>query len=438
MRGYDTLIQEAELMSMSPDGVATVLKERADKPKSLFREVIDSETEAALHGRNEPLIDLYLARYALHIETLTELFWRASPGSPIRLACLANRAIGDTPLLFFPVSLFGNVERMFEWLNQATESELSALFENPCLNDNFFSNILRRKHGWERLTDEKLRQIISILSHNSRMQTPRDDEWLDGLADYHYSEVFAAAWSIAETIEPTEAFAIALGWLYEELRTEAHPDMDPLKVAARWQAIDAGETAAKREAADNDNGALGNFQRVRKGLARLAVSKDRSLLPKLLESDDLALRCCAYGLARMSPEQILAAQERDGEIALNEMTFNQNIWRSAAQRQALHDAAWKIAEADKNSDLLAVNIYQSMKQKMEADHPQWFSDEDDVTNVTVDTVVTRRDLAALSETLAGQKQAAIHITDAIDRLTVRSRWILWFSLGALVASLLHY
>lgn len=437
MRGYETLIQEAEFMAMPPDGVAAVLKERAGKPKGFFNATADRDAEAALLSRNEPLINLSLSRYGLHVETLAKLFWLAEPGSLVRLACLANNAVGTAPFQTFPVGLFGNVERTSEWLAQASSQELAALFENPSLDDSFFADLLGRKRGWEGLSEERLCQIALLLYRNPRMRTPREDDWMDGYAEYSYAAVFDAAWAMAESVKPTEAFASALGWLYEELETDAYSVKDPLAVAARWQAADVGEAAVKREAEENGRGSLSDFQRVRKGLAKLALSKDGSLLPKLLASDDLALRCCGYRMGRLTAEQILALQDRDGEMAFEELLRNKKLWQTAEQRRALHDAAWKVVKADKSSDLMAANLFQSMERDMQAKHPDWFKEDAEPTD-PANAAATRGNLATLSEKLDQQSQASNQIREVLERLSGRTGWIWWFALGALAASLLRH
>lgn len=438
MRGYATLIQEAELMYLPPEAVAAFLKARAAKPRlELFNDSADRETEASLLGRDDELINLALARYGLHVETLANLFWPAAPGSPVRLACLANHAVGAAPFQTFPGDLFGNAERTSEWLDQASRQELAALFENPSLNDSFLADLLGRKRDWVSLSEDRLSQFALHLYRNPRMRTPREDDWMDGYAEYSYGAVFDAAWSLAESVNPTEDFASALGWLYEELVTDAYSVKDPLAVAARWQASDVGEAAAKREAEENGWGSLSDFQRVRKGLARLALSKDGSLKPKLLASDDLALRCCVYRIGRLTAEQILAAQDRDGEIALDELLPNKELWLTAEQRQALRDAAWKVVSADKGSDLRAANHFESMERDMEAKHPDWFKEDVEPTD-PANAVATRGNLAPLSEKLDQQSQASYQIQQTLARLSVRTGWIWWFGLGALVASLLRF
>ena len=80
MRGYKNIIQEAELLAMSPEAVAEFLKKRAKQPMDeLDHDPVDEEAEVALRGRSSPLIDLALARYARFMETLRPIFQSSRP-----------------------------------------------------------------------------------------------------------------------------------------------------------------------------------------------------------------------------------------------------------------------------------------------------------------------------------------------------------------------
>jgi hypothetical protein len=126
MSGYKTLIQQAELMAMSPGPVAEFLKRRASQSKDEARDdPVDEEVEKAVRSRNDPLIDLSLARYGRHMEVVSELFLSEGSGSPIRLACLANRSLGHEIFSSFPVGLLGSEpEHMVEWLLTARPREV--------------------------------------------------------------------------------------------------------------------------------------------------------------------------------------------------------------------------------------------------------------------------------------------------------------------------
>ena len=92
MRGYKSIISEAELLAMSPEAVAEFLKKRAKQSMDeLDHDPVDVEAEVALRGRSSPLIDLALARYARFMETLRPIFQSSQPCGAVRLAVLSNR-----------------------------------------------------------------------------------------------------------------------------------------------------------------------------------------------------------------------------------------------------------------------------------------------------------------------------------------------------------
>src|ERR1700756_2871849 len=120
------------------------------------------------------------------------------------------------------------------------------------------------------------------LRSKERMRRPYDDAYMDGYADYSPGAVFNAAWTLAERMEPTVRWAAALNYLFDRLETSAFSIETPLELAARWRTDPSDADAIAKESKDVEGGWLSSYQGVRKGLARLALSKDSNLLPSLL------------------------------------------------------------------------------------------------------------------------------------------------------------
>ncbi len=445
MRGYKTLIQEAELMAMSPEAVVEFMKQRAGQSKDEARnDPLDEDAEMALLGRKAPLIDLALARYGRRMKVVSALFSAAPPGSPLRLACLSNKSLGHELFLSFPDGLLGSEPGMkAEWLASASDNELVALFENPTLSDSFLRGLLERSSGWESIDDDLLCRFVAMLHSNPRMRTPRDDDYMDGYAEYSYGSVFNAAWKLAETAPVTEGWAYSLGWLFEQLETDAFSITEPLAIAARWHIAPDNTEAKERQEKDHAIGYLSDMERVRKGLARLALRKDRKLLARLLASDDVAFRAAAYSAGPISAEQLRAGYDKDGELVLTEAIRNMHLWRTQATRQALHDVAWTVVKNDKYADLMAANQYNWMEKDVRKKHPAWFANEEkdeEPNNDSFDaqTPATKADLAAISGHMDRQSKGMNDIGQSLRGLMSRTGWVWWFSLGALVASLLHF
>lgn len=369
MRGYKTIIQEAELMAMPPDSVAAFLKRRAEDSEEYYADPVDEETEGALRGRSDPLIDLALAKYARFIETLRAIFQDAQPGSALRLAVLTNSTRWPAHT-HFPEELFSRREQAALWLADASRQELQALFENPVIDDQFLQDLLERAKPWDTLSEERFLTIVTILGGNERMWTPYSKELMDGYADMLYHAVFNSAWKLAESVEPSEEWARALSYLYDRLKTDAFSIKEPLQLVNRWQLDPSKSELIEKEAKENQDGNLSDHQGVRKGLAKLALSRNSALLPRLLSSPDLALRAAAYSDGCMTPEQLSAAYQQDREIVFEQTTNNLKVWRISECRDLLHEIAW----ADDSPDWYP-GLYNNLQAKIARDHPDWFQEK---------------------------------------------------------------
>lgn len=441
MRSYKTVIQEAELLASPPAVVAEFLKKRAAQSKDERRDdEVDEEFEAALHSRNDPLINLALARYGQFNAAVLPLFEGGEPSGAIRLAVLANPVLGDEFFSRFPIALFGSPEQTAVWLATAPDAETAALFENPKLDDSFLRDLLEGSKPWDSIPEERLAVFVASLVRNERMRTPYDDSFMDGYSEYSHGSVFNAAWKLAERMPVNERWSTVLGWLYDRMQTDAFSIDKPLEVAARWHPEPGNVELIEKEAEDLERGWLPSYQRVRKGLARLALHKDSKLMAGLLASDDPAFRSAAYADGNLSSEQISAAYEKDGELVFNQAMHNHKIWRTAQGRAALKAVAWLIVDNDKHSDLLAANIYNGIWEDLAKKHSDWFKDEEDFAPEPCDEPVTKADIGALADRLTqpGSGQAIEQLKQSLQSLNSRVGWVWWFSLGALVASIKHF
>jgi hypothetical protein len=232
-------------------------------------------------------------------------------------------------------------------------------------------------------------------------------------------------------VEPTQQWASALLWLFDCMPAKASSIKNPLAVGARWYPDASDAKFAQREAEDLERGYLSDYQGVRKGLARLALSRNSKLLDKLLASNDPAFRSAAYAEGKLTSEQLSEAYDKDGELLFNEALPNCWIWRKAAGREALREIAWAVARHDKNSDLMAPNSYNRLCENMAKKHPDWFKDEEDEQAVSDENKepVTKADLRAVVE----------GVDRSFRKLSTRVLWVWWFSVGALlVVSLRHF
>ena len=443
MRSYETILMQAEWVASPPEVVAAFLKKQATERKVLrLADDYDEEFEKALLDRNDPLINLSLARYAFFLITVAGMFRSAEPDSPIRLACLANKNLQGQLFARFPVALFGGDAQMLEWLTNPPPMEAYALFQNPTIDESFLRDLLDRdeKKPWSTVSDDRLGLFVSILAGNPRTWEPYDDSHLDGFAEYSHNAVFGAAWELAEKVEPSEQWANVLSHLYHRL-LPSYGLKEPLAVAGRWLTDPKDEKAMKEEAESVARGYLSAFQGVRKGLASLALSNERSRMIEFLNSPDPAVRCAVYAHGALTPEQAEAAYAKDGELAYMEMFRNESLWRTSEGRSALSRNAWAVAKADKHSDLMAVNIYKNVQEDMAKAHPDWFAGDGDYEQPDPDeSPATKADLHALGERIDGSSIAAAFtaMKKLLDSTHSRTGWIWWFSLIAAGVAIKHF
>lgn len=379
-RNYKAIIKQAELTAMSPDTVMASLEKRANQTKDEWRDdLVDEGAEAALLARHNPLINLALAKYGRFIATLKPLFKANEPLSAIRLSVLSNTVAEDGELSQFPVSLFDEKEQAAAWLVTAPDVELAALFDNPHINDLFLRGVLESEKPWDVIPSDRLATIVLALHNNERMRRPFDDnDWARAYDELSYGAVFNAAWCLAGRVEPTPHWAAALHYLYDRLATEGYSVGTPLEFSARWHTDPSDTEAVSDESKMVELGCLSHYQEVRRGLARLALSQDPDLFPVLMASEDLAFRSAAYSDGAISPEQLSAAYERDGELAFNLVKHNHKIWRSQPGRDALKAIAWSITENDTLSNLGTVQVFYMIRKNLMKEHPDWFKDDEDL------------------------------------------------------------
>lgn len=356
MRDYKTIIQEAELLAMSPDSVAEFLKKRAKQKFFILNnpyfdddaDLVDEETEMSLHRRSDQLIDLSLTKYARFIGTLRYIFQNSQQDSALRLAVLSN----STKLFFesefnghggsrFPKKLFSDNEQFVHFITEeASPEEVLALFMNPMIDELFLRDLLERKNPWDTLSDQRLMRVVLGLGNNERMWTPYDGGSMpDGYAHAQHNDVFNAAWKLAEIVEPSKTWAVLLSQLYARLSTDTYSIKEPLQLINRWRLDLSKPELAKEETKNNDFGCMSDYQGVRKGLAKLALRQNNVLLPQLLSSPDIALRAAAYAYGYLTPEQLSSAYQQDGgHFIFKETINNASIWHNPKCRDVLENA----------------------------------------------------------------------------------------------------
>ncbi len=451
MRRHDVLITEAELVASPPERVYAVLEARAAK-RDRNDEGFDREIERGLLSRNDPLIDLALARFGKNDETAATLFKRSATGSSgaheqaLRLAVLSNAYLDGTfSISGIPVAVFdSNADEMSAWLSQAGDAELYAMFTNPSINQSFLRDFLEGKAGWPAMDEQRRLTSIQFLSSNKRMKERYSGD-MDGYAEYSHDSVYFAAWKLAETLPATRQWAIALGSLLDAIRCDALHMDDPLAIAERWKPASDDKDGQEDEAKLPKNGYAWGYPLVRKSLAHLAGKQKPELKRQILKHADPAVRDAVYTYFDMKPDEILAAYATDKNLAVNSCQRNDYVWRTPENRKALRDISWKACGELNNNYMDSANAYNYHGERQKKLHPDWFVGEEDGDDEDkADMPATKGDIAGLAESLKAQDgfmrehaNLSIQSGQQISTILARLGWVWWFSLGALVASLAH-
>lgn len=450
MRSHAILIKEAELLASTPERVYQWLEARAIKREN-YDEEGDHELEVALLGRNDPLIEIAIARFAKYEDTAKILFNRIniknfnqSHQNAIRLALLSSESLsGLFNLEGVPSGLFDSKRQgVSTWLATADEIELRALFSNPRINDIFLRDILEGKEPWQVLDEDRRLAVIRTLAANKRM-TQRYSGNMNGYAEYSHDSVTFAAWKLAETLPTSKKWAVVLGIFLEKLPYKSLKMDDPLAIADRWRSESHDVEDQNDEAGSAKSGYLWSYALVRKSLAGFAVSKNSELRKKLINSKDPAFRAAIYSSYEMTTEQIFSAYEMDGNLAVNECQRNDCIWRRPENRKAMHDISWKACGELNNNYMDSANTYNYLETERKNKFPQWFKDEEDEIDLAM-TPATKLDIETLAETVGGneyllRETMTMHaqLGQALGAVNSRLGWVWWFSLGALATSLIR-
>lgn len=182
---------------------------------------------------------------------------------------------------------------------------------------------------------------------------------------------------------------------------------------------------------------------VRRSLACLSPKKKQETRESLLESKDAAYRDAVYTYSEMTADQILAAYAIDKKLAVNSCQKNLRIWRNPESRKALHDISWKACGELDNNYMDSANDYNYFEAENKKLYPAWFKEEEEEIDEST-LPATRAEIETLNERLSSiedQIRESMTISAQMSQLAVtikaQLRWVWWFALGALVASLWH-
>lgn len=355
--------EEAILLASDNAAVADYLAKRGEAETNRFRDSISQEGEAALLERNDRLIDLRLAEYCHYPATARALFHRDPTDWALRSLVLSNQKI---IFASFPECLFGSVDALRGYLSSVTNDEVSVLFANPAIDDNFLGDLLELDSHWQAMPEQARLVALRVLAYNPKLQklVTYDDD--SGWAEYVAQKPFNAAWRLVITLDANDDTAECLSRLYDRLAPECFHKTGIISALTKW--IPQNVAELEDEAKDNKKGKLSSYQSIRRATAAMLLKNYHLKQEKLLESGDSAIRSGAYAAGSFTPEEIKSAIERDDWLAASSLMQNPNCWRTSKHRDALHRGETVSAPG------FGYQTFLQWERKFLKEYPDWFKD----------------------------------------------------------------
>lgn len=361
-------IDAGYLATCAPADAYQWLEERAPKTVDAAQTASFSDREQRLQEyvlfrRNDPHINLALARFALSGDIVRRVFRRGGPG--VRLAAWSNVAQVDGQLDF---GIWARDAEVAELVRRSHPRELQAFAGNMGLSDDTLVALIRRHEPFAPLKDRSYATVLRALGKNPRLPAPYGrDRPMDGWAESSHDRPAAEAWRVAADAPVTDEIGYALAALLRDLEPP-HPssfDGDLSATLARWQ-IDPEPKP------DDRHPWRGGGFAIRTRLA--------DILPPtadLRDSADPALRMSF--LRRFEParfpdwdERAAASFGRDHDEVLRELMENGNLWRDPEARAKLGSLCWQAPDPNSSMDL--PNAFRAVERRWSTKHPEWFSD----------------------------------------------------------------
>lgn len=340
----DERINEARMIVASPEQVLAELEKYNDELESG-----DENLERSLLARNEPLIDLGLARYAREERVVAALYEksRATPTDILNerylyglgVACLSNE-VAKRPFSHYPENILGKDETA-RLITENEGAELAALLANR----NFAEKIeaLYKNEGlFASLPDERRRRMVHLSITNPRLITDKSSEYGP---DGEYISIHNAILTMIASVPTTEDWLRTLRALLDQLDPGGlwSPGDGPITpILERWAQAPASE---KERFEKGDYTVLSMRDEFRCLVAAMYghhyLGNDGKLPSSIfsLNLDGEILRSAYYGNAELkfTEKEMESGYARDQNVYLLAVLCNDTVYRQPILRNLLEE-----------------------------------------------------------------------------------------------------
>lgn len=391
--------------------------------------------EYIFYRRNEPALNLALARFGTYVPILSKLYRNGE--NAIQLAVLTNRLVG-------PRSRFGkrtaitsmDLVSLLKGFPRS-KNKLNAYFENPHIPRDTLRDIISRKKDFEFIDNSMLLHIIHWLSSNEIISAPRDDTFMDGWAEHDYESLFFDLLKLTELVPKDQDWASVLSDIIEKLHLPFIPDTLSLEKISEWRLdeSDASPSFWLRHALARKMALEGHREKddavnadCEDKAVRFAyysackpwklfgnfVNEDGFRYPSFEDIDDID-NIDEY-LTKNQAKVISTCRKLfalDGNEFIEQLIQNDYFWRRAEERGLLHSLGWHLAE-DPHSYMDVPNTLRAVEARRIKETPDFFKDdeyidineqaplEDLIKRALENTNETQRRLDNLGQEISGQ------------------------------------
>lgn len=408
---WETMLEAERLRLSAPEVVYAWLAALPPSANTLEGNCADVVVKTLL-DRDNPLINLGLARYTANYQLLSSLW---DKGGLVRTALLANQAHG--PL--FPTSNFhsaGEPDQLGPLIEQMEVRDIQALYTNPLCPPSLLEQTFRNTLG---LSPDRHYLACRFAVRNERLrETLGHDTFDEFTTSYEHAKPIHAVWDLIRTAPATAAWAQLLtdaGRVVFELGLpqDLTPDLKTDEGRADWNATWEKRNGAYRrlifeaaqtrwqEPEDKRVDELNPWLWARAAFAE-AVCRSQPHNPEInAHHPDRGFRKGFYSGAAVTPQwNVSDMYERDGEMFLDGIVWNNSLY----ERQN-HNTQWKVRSFARNSrnDLYVSSLNSRLKALM-TDDPIRYGDEP--TDEMVEEMRKREERErAAEERLQRQRQA---------------------------------
>jgi hypothetical protein len=425
-RDSKAIIKEAQLLYGSNDFIYKFFKEA-----SKYSPEIDDIIEAKLLLKNDSFLDIVLAQYCQHSNTIFKLFTRAvqSNNLSLKLACLSNESFEGTsdsiPSALFGENQWSDCPLLLDWFRSISSAEIEVLFNNKSIDRDWLGSLLEcNNEFWKILTEDQQKNIIRSLCKNPVIKSRDVGFFIDGQSEYDYKKLFFTIWSLPEKLPTSRQYAFALSSLLENT-SFVISSFDAFEVAKRWDIID--ETESKKDI----KLFLNSYELVRFHLYKNVIKDlygDDFSNKEHFDNADIAYRCCSYSqLKNITADDMTSIYyTKDEALAVNYLLMNDNLWAIEETREALQDLCYRADMKHPNGISFCTNDFLVRKMKMEELNPKWFIqkifDDSDVDDKLLNVGTMREFLKELKE---DSTNGILNLSNAYSKRILKIELILY-------------